>query len=67
MHYADYKTILSPQNGMNIYRGCTPEMPPLFVPHPELVMAGYRRGNAMFAWLPPTLLAVFCQGRRSPL
>ncbi|MCL2079274.1 MAG: radical SAM protein [Oscillospiraceae bacterium] len=23
MHYADYKTILSPQNGMNIYRGCT--------------------------------------------
>ena len=23
MHYAEYKTILSPQNGMNIYRGCT--------------------------------------------
>ncbi|MDR3052036.1 MAG: radical SAM protein [Oscillospiraceae bacterium] len=23
MHYADYQTILSPQNGMNIYRGCT--------------------------------------------
>ena len=23
MHYADYKTILSPKNGMNIYRGCT--------------------------------------------
>ena len=23
MHYADYKTILSSQNGMNIYRGCT--------------------------------------------
>jgi len=23
MHYADYKTILSPQNGMNTYRGCT--------------------------------------------
>ncbi|MDR0286696.1 MAG: radical SAM protein [Clostridiales bacterium] len=23
MHYADYKTVLSPQNGMNIYRGCT--------------------------------------------
>ena len=23
MHYADYKTILSPSNGMNIYRGCT--------------------------------------------
>jgi len=23
MHYADYKTILSPRNGMNIYRGCT--------------------------------------------
>ena len=23
MHYADYKTILSPTNGMNIYRGCT--------------------------------------------
>lgn len=23
MHYADYKTILSPQNGMNVYRGCT--------------------------------------------
>ncbi|MDD3336367.1 MAG: radical SAM protein [Eubacteriales bacterium] len=22
MHYADYKTILSPQNGMNLYRGC---------------------------------------------
>jgi len=22
-HYADYKTILSPNNGMNIYRGCT--------------------------------------------
>ncbi|MCL1819116.1 MAG: radical SAM protein [Oscillospiraceae bacterium] len=22
-HYADYKTILSPQNGMNLYRGCT--------------------------------------------
>ncbi|MCL1904333.1 MAG: radical SAM protein [Oscillospiraceae bacterium] len=22
-HYADYKTILSPKNGMNIYRGCT--------------------------------------------
>ena len=23
MHYADRKTILSPKNGMNIYRGCT--------------------------------------------
>ena len=23
MHYADYKTILSPQNGMNLYHGCT--------------------------------------------
>ena len=23
MHYAEYKTILSPQNGINIYRGCT--------------------------------------------
>jgi DNA repair photolyase len=23
MHYADHKTILSPNNGMNIYRGCT--------------------------------------------
>jgi len=23
MHFADYKTILSPQGGMNIYRGCT--------------------------------------------
>ena len=23
MHYADYKTILSPQNGFNLYRGCT--------------------------------------------
>jgi DNA repair photolyase len=23
LHYADYKTILSPKNGMNIYRGCT--------------------------------------------
>ncbi|MDR0198526.1 MAG: radical SAM protein, partial [Methanomassiliicoccaceae archaeon] len=23
MHYADHKTILSPQNGMNLYRGCT--------------------------------------------
>ena len=23
MHYADYKTILSPSNGMNTYRGCT--------------------------------------------
>jgi len=23
MHYADYKTILSPQNGMNLCRGCT--------------------------------------------
>ena len=23
MHYADYKTILSPTNGMNLYRGCT--------------------------------------------
>ena len=23
MHYADYKTILSPKNGMNLYRGCT--------------------------------------------
>ena len=23
MHYAPYKTILSPQNGMNLYRGCT--------------------------------------------
>jgi len=22
-HYADYKTILSPMNGMNLYRGCT--------------------------------------------
>ncbi len=22
-HFADYKTILSPKNGMNIYRGCT--------------------------------------------
>ncbi len=23
MHYSDYKTILSPQNGMNLYRGCS--------------------------------------------
>jgi DNA repair photolyase len=23
MHYADYKTILSPRNNMNLYRGCT--------------------------------------------
>ena len=23
MHYKQYKTVLSPQNGMNIYRGCT--------------------------------------------
>jgi DNA repair photolyase len=23
MHYAEYKTILSPQNGMNLFRGCT--------------------------------------------
>jgi DNA repair photolyase len=23
MHYTDYKTILSPKNGMNLYRGCT--------------------------------------------
>jgi len=23
MHYAEYKTILSPSNGMNLYRGCT--------------------------------------------
>ena len=23
MHYADYKTILSPHNGMNLYKGCT--------------------------------------------
>ncbi|MDR0812814.1 MAG: radical SAM protein [Oscillospiraceae bacterium] len=23
MHYAEYKTILSPQNGMNVFRGCT--------------------------------------------
>jgi DNA repair photolyase len=23
MHYAEYKTVLSPNNGMNIYRGCT--------------------------------------------
>ena len=23
LHYADYKTILSPTNGMNLYRGCT--------------------------------------------
>ena len=23
MHYKTYKTILSPQNGMNLYRGCT--------------------------------------------
>jgi len=23
MHYADHKTILSPKNGMNLYRGCT--------------------------------------------
>jgi len=23
MHYADYKTILSSNNGMNLYRGCT--------------------------------------------
>lgn len=23
IHYADYKTILSPHNGMNLYRGCT--------------------------------------------
>ncbi|MCL2797248.1 MAG: radical SAM protein [Firmicutes bacterium] len=23
MHYANYKTILSPRNGMNLYRGCT--------------------------------------------
>ena len=22
-HFADYKTILSPKNGMNLYRGCT--------------------------------------------
>jgi DNA repair photolyase len=23
LHYADYKTILSPKNGMNLYRGCS--------------------------------------------
>ncbi|MDR1754447.1 MAG: radical SAM protein [Eubacterium sp.] len=23
MHYSDYKTILSPKNGINLYRGCT--------------------------------------------
>jgi DNA repair photolyase len=23
LHYAEYKTILSPKNGMNLYRGCT--------------------------------------------
>ena len=23
MHYSDYKTILSPKNGMNVYRGCS--------------------------------------------
>ena len=23
MHYGDYKTIISPKNGMNVYRGCT--------------------------------------------
>ena len=23
MHYADYKTIISPNNGMNVFRGCT--------------------------------------------
>ncbi|MCL2317765.1 MAG: radical SAM protein [Methanomassiliicoccaceae archaeon] len=23
MHYADYKTIISPSNGMNLYRGCS--------------------------------------------
>ena len=23
MHYAEYKTILSPKNGMNLFRGCT--------------------------------------------
>ena len=23
MHFSDYKTILSPKNGMNVYRGCT--------------------------------------------
>ena len=23
MHYAEYKTVLSPKNGMNLYRGCT--------------------------------------------
>ena len=23
MHYTAYKTILSPKNGMNLYRGCT--------------------------------------------
>lgn len=23
LHYADYKTILSPQKGINLYRGCT--------------------------------------------
>ena len=23
MHYADYKTIISPKNGMNLYRGCS--------------------------------------------
>ena len=23
MHYAEAKSILSPRNGMNIYRGCT--------------------------------------------
>ena len=23
MHFREYKTILSPKNGMNLYRGCT--------------------------------------------
>ncbi|MDR0445735.1 MAG: radical SAM protein, partial [Oscillospiraceae bacterium] len=23
MHYAEYKTILSPKNGMNLYHGCS--------------------------------------------
>ena len=23
LHFAEYKTILSPKNGMNLYRGCT--------------------------------------------
>jgi DNA repair photolyase len=45
MHYADYKTILSPQNGMNLYRGCTHDFEDVEVKRsaPEILEMQLRR------------------------